>query len=218
MTSIIFLDAYNEDYADIAEIGVEDKVEYCKVNKYNFKSYFLDKKDYFDRTPHWGKINAIKANLKNCDWLFYCDTDSLIVNNLVKLESCIDDNYDIIIGPLPFEGRIATNAFLIKNCKWSFSFLDYWYEQEYFIDHPYFPDPTCDFKATGINGDGGMYFEQSALEYLYDVDESIRKRIKRVNKDTFKFFLIHFPFPKKEKIDKMKIVKSKIKRTKLKWV
>jgi hypothetical protein len=213
---IIVIDAHSNDYEELAKISCPVKADYCSQHDYEFKICNIETD--FSRTPHWHKIKAIEQNIKKCDWLFYCDTDVVITNKSVKLEDIIDDKYDLICGPMPFEGQISTSSFLIRNCEWSYRFLDTWYKQAQFIDKPYYPHPDSDFYATGsyVKREGGTYFEQSAFAYLYDTDESVRSRIKRIKSNLFLSykpdnFLIHFPGGTPElKLKHMQILMSKL--------
>lgn len=212
---IALLDAHNDNYNDIAAISVPNRIKYCKKHGYKFVEYKFTKLQPPNRTPHWGRVMGLKTHLDQYDWIFYCDTDAVILNESIKIEKFIDENYDLIVGPLASEGHLSSSGMLIKNCEWSRKLFDTWYNQTYFINHPYHAKPGQDYGATA--GNGGMFFEQSALEFLYDTNEEIRKRIKRIKRNAFNSiassayyykpgdFLIHFPgVPKQQKIDLMK--------------
>lgn len=51
------------------------------------------------RPPAWSKIPAIRNSLRNYDWVFWLDSDTLIMNNKFKLENIIpnDVETDLII-------------------------------------------------------------------------------------------------------------------------
>ena len=55
-------------------------------------------------------------NLANYDWLFYLDSDALIMNDMIKLETLIDDDYDMIatmmmpFPPLYFQGNSSSKT------------------------------------------------------------------------------------------------------------
>jgi hypothetical protein len=123
----------------IALIGAHDP-KYDPVGKYshlNKEAYALKHgydaclyTEYLDETRigYWYKVVATKMNLENYDWLLYLDSDALIMNDTIKLETLIDDDYDMIAtsegGP---HAPILSGQFLIKNTKWSKKFLEDWY-------------------------------------------------------------------------------------------
>lgn len=140
-------------------------------------------------------------HLKDYDWLFYLDTDLLILNHDIKVEDYIDDNYNLIIGPQPHEGHLMTSGMLIKNCRWSFEFFLDLYAQVQFINNPYHSPPGTRL-ATGSPDTGGNFLEQSAFHFLYDTEEKYAKQIKIVPRKWFNSeigtyqegdFLLHFP-------------------------
>lgn len=219
---LALLDAHNSDYDDIAKISCANKSRYCKKHGYDFQVYKFGRLEPENRTPHWGRIPGLQEHIKNYDWIFYSDTDAVILNFSIKIHDFIDENYNIIAGPLPHEGHLSTAGLLVKNCPWTLDFLEHWYKQIYFIDKPYYADPSSDHGATSTDG-GGYYFEQSAFEYLYDTDESIREKIKRVPRKVFNSiassaylfnegdFLVHFPGI--SHYDKLQCVKKWVKKS-----
>lgn len=201
------IDAHNDSYDYIAKISRKNKTTYCEKNGYEFIE-FIFKELPDNRSPHWGRVLALKKHLKNYDWLLYLDTDSVICNMNIKIEKIIDRSYDLIVGPNPqnLEGHLSTSGMLFKNTKWSLCFLDEWFDQKQFIDAPYIPKAEHSNLSTGNDG-GGKYYEQSAFHYLYDNSASHRKKIKVVTRKIFNSlintwmpgdFLIHFPSPDKK--------------------
>jgi len=43
------------------------------------------------------QIKAVQRHLKDFDWVFWMDADSLILNMDVRLESFLDERYDFIV-------------------------------------------------------------------------------------------------------------------------
>jgi hypothetical protein len=198
------VDSHNLSYEYLAKISRPNKKKYCQRHGYDFVEFFFEKLED-DRTPHWGRVLAIKKHLKNYDWLFYLDTDVVICNYSLKIESFIDENYDLIVGPNPqeAEGHLSTSGMLFKNTEWSMCFLDDWFMQKHFINNPYVPNVENFYMSTGGDG-GGKYYEQSAFHHLYDTKEEHRNKIKVVPRKAFNSlhytwapgdFLIHFPGP-----------------------
>lgn len=201
MVKIALLDVHHQNYKSLYEIGGKTKEEYCKKHGYDCLVYNTNDLIPITRQKNWGRVQGILYNLLGpYDWLFYLDTDILIMNHEIKIEDYIDDQYDLIIGPLPHEGHLMTSGMLIRNCRWSIEFFLDLYAQVQFIDQPYYSEGKA--FATGNPCTGGYYFEQSALHFLYDTEEKYRKRIKVVPRNCFNSeigsyqdgdFLIHFP-------------------------
>ncbi len=201
MCKIAILGTFDDKYQEIANITQDNRKSYCRLHGYEFVSYKFGK---LDRTPHWGRVLGIKKHIKDFDWIFYLDTDLVIMNKRIKVENFIDENYNLIMG---FKGHISTSGMLIRNCDWTMKFLDDWWETRDYIDKPYNhigeDHGACDH-------DGGMYYEQSAVHFLYDNVKEYRDKIKVVPRNYFnsiikitpKFevnnynsgdFIIHFP-------------------------
>lgn len=198
---IALIDVHNEKYKTIWDVSGPIKEKYCAKHGYDCLKYKTRPLIPANRQDNWGRIQGILYHLKNYDWLFYLDTDLLLLNHDIKVEDYIDDKYNLIAGPLPHEGHIMTSGMLIKNCEWSFEFFLDLYAQTQFIQEPYFSAPGLN-NATGTPCTGGSYFEQSAFHYLYDTEQKYFEKIKLVPRDWFNSeigkyksgdFLIHFP-------------------------
>lgn len=212
---IALLDCCNYRYKEIFNLTYSSKLKYCKKFNFDFLQYSFNLED---RTQHWGRILGIKEKILNYDYIIYLDTDTIITNFDLDLRTLIDPDFNLITGPLPFEGHIGTNGIILKNSEWTMNFLDIWYSQKEFIKNPYYGSPSC-----GTGDDGGfnappekwIFYEQSAFHYLYDNYLDIRNNIKLIARkyfhavpQTFKKndFLIHIPG--KSKKDKIKTLVS----------
>lgn len=195
------IDVHNTLYSGIYDLSSPLKKEYCRRHGYEFVEFIADMPLVPDeRQYNWSRVQGIVANLHRFDWLFYLDTDLLILNHDIKIESWIDEGYNMVAGPLPSEGHIMTSGMLIKNCRWSYEFMLDMYAQTRFIEEPYYsPEGST---ATGTPSIGGYFFEQSSFHFLYDTVEKYREKIKLVerrhfNSETKSYtpgdFLIHFP-------------------------
>jgi len=124
---ICVLVSYNENYAKMAEITVFDNIKaYCKIHGYTL---WIDTQNNPDnnRYSSWQKIKTAINVLPRFKWLFFIDTDCLIMNKNIKLESLIDNNYSFIVpqhnvaaedNPITnIEGinNVITSQFLVKN-------------------------------------------------------------------------------------------------------
>lgn len=87
-----------ENYKPIGDITAQVNEKYAKKHNYDFiyQDSILDK----NLPVYWQKPIMIKKVLDTNDynWVFYIDSDSMIMNHDIKLESLIDNNYDIIMS------------------------------------------------------------------------------------------------------------------------
>lgn len=210
---IALLECSNNDYKIISNLCSKSKIDYCKKNNYDYINYFFE--DLSPYGPTWARVFAIEEKLSQYDWILYLDTDTIINNFSLKIEDSIN-NHNLIIGRMPdYESgilnHISTSAILIKNCTWSFDFLNIWKLQKKYISEPYFAKKDLEkFSTFGV---GGLYFEQSAFHYLYDNYEDIRNNVY-VHEDVWmndrestynkNSFLIHFASERVPKLTRIK--------------
>ena len=128
---------YTDDMKDIANITAFDNFrKYCIINNYDLEIVNMSGRD-IDRPVAWYKILEVKRILltNKYDWVFFIDLDCLFMNNLIKLESFVDDSNFIIMPSNPDvqdhhmknsygDYGVASCQFLIKNCDKSIEFLD----------------------------------------------------------------------------------------------
>lgn len=91
------------------------------------------------RGPAWSKVKAWEHLLRNYDWVWQSDLDVLIMNFHQRLETFLDDRYDIIVGRdcrIYHEVKgtmsdadalgVAFNpgSFFMKSSQWTIDFLD----------------------------------------------------------------------------------------------
>ena len=116
------------------EVSVSNKKAYCEKHDYNFVlfSESLDE----DRPAPWSKIKAMEEVLdSSSDWAVWIDADAFIMNDEIKLNSIIDDEFDLIIAVDGF--TINSGVFLLKNTKNSKDFLKEVYEKDWAVNHPW---------------------------------------------------------------------------------
>ena len=78
--SIGIVMSYETDYyGKLGELSEQDKREYAK--KHNYKIFVNN--DILDSTrkPSWFKVLMTKKHLKEVDWIFYVDTDTIIIDH-----------------------------------------------------------------------------------------------------------------------------------------
>ena len=146
----------NIEWFATASIG--GKRTYARRRGYNFVAV----EGVFDTTrrPHWSKISLILAALPHCDWVFWTDADSFIVNHDLQLESYVDEGYDLIVSGDTLEPERFTfnmgNIF-VKNSEWARDFL---------------------LRCYAEYGGGGD--EQPTVERLYRESADVKEHIKIV--------------------------------------
>lgn len=112
-------------YKDVAELTMPSKVEYCKTHGYDF--IYKDRDFDFSRRVNWERvpmfIDFIKQ--KKYDWIWFLGTDCMIMNQTIRLENIIDNNYDMIIANSSKDKiEVNTDSWLVKCNDWSLDFLE----------------------------------------------------------------------------------------------
>lgn len=136
--------SYNEVYADAVRVSVfENIAHYC--NLYGYKLH-VDKQLSSDMTRFaaWNKVIACIDALPFYDWIFYIDSDCLIMNHTIQLEAFIDDDYSFIVPAHNIEpvdtpvlnemgtNCVITSQFFVKNDEMGMNILrDIWEAKEW---------------------------------------------------------------------------------------
>lgn len=151
---IALVSFYDAGYSKIGKYADLNKAAYA--NKHNYSLFIYKEKLDQEKSAVWNKIPIIQKHLADNDWVFWTDADALIMNDKIKIESLIDDAYDIIV-PKDFHG-INLGNFLVKNSVWSHNFLKLWYQ----------------------NYGKARWYEQGIFIKLYKNDPGIRAHVKVV--------------------------------------
>ena len=96
---IMVVGTYNQKYDELAQLTIESNFRrYCSIHNYSLWSDRMP--DDFERAPQWRKIKLMieLLELNEADWLFFVDCDCLFMNMAIKVESLIDDEFDIIVS------------------------------------------------------------------------------------------------------------------------
>ena len=129
---IAIVTLFDKNYEDLAKYSLPNKLAYA--NKHGYDFYYYDHILDLNRPPHWSKILAIQnvLNTNKYDWVWWIDIDSLIMNFDIKLESIIDNSYDIIFTH-NLHSYISNGSSFFKNSDISKQFLNdsYLLEKEY---------------------------------------------------------------------------------------
>jgi hypothetical protein len=134
MLPIVLVTLSTPDIALYAAKSEVNKIRYCRKHGYGCAIY----KDVLDanRPASWSKILALKEVFAagKCDWCFWIDADAIITNSEIRLETIIDEEYDLIVSQ-DING-INFGVFLIKNTPGARQFLDAVYAQTQHIHNP----------------------------------------------------------------------------------
>ena len=111
MEKIKVLTSYHgKDWEEIGEKVSRTKEIYCGKHDYDF---ICDKELILDAEfGYWNKAPLILKHLNDCDWLFWTETDSIIINQELPLQAIIYpiQNENIIISQ-----DFCSGNFLVKN-------------------------------------------------------------------------------------------------------
>jgi len=96
---------------EMAEITVNNKIEYCKKNNY-FGAFLTQTENYLG----FDKILFIEGllNTNKYDYIYWCDCDTLFTNFNKKIEDLIDEKYHFFIST-DYSKDINAGVFIIKN-------------------------------------------------------------------------------------------------------
>jgi hypothetical protein len=152
--------AYDKNYDNMFDANHAILSNYCDKHGYQL---FIKKIENFDRPASWYKIQAILQEMNDdCDYIFWMDADTLILNMQQKIEDLLDDTNYLFISQDKFS--INAGIFCVKNNLYMIDFLHKVYDL-YSIYNEYHPL-------------GGVY-EQSAILHLLQYNyNNIRSYLK----------------------------------------
>ena len=122
------------NFNNLLDMTLPNKEAYAKKHGY----YLFDESDSLDTTrpPSWSKIKAAQRllNEENCDWVFWLDADTVVMNSAKKIEDFLplEQGKDLLITAQK-GGSYNAGAWLIRNTEWSREFLDHWWNMEKFV-------------------------------------------------------------------------------------
>jgi mannan polymerase II complex MNN10 subunit len=123
-------------FDDTIRLTWPNKLNYCIMHRYQL---FDESKKSLDnsRPPAWSKITATKRLLteENCDWVFWLDADTVIMNSTKKIEDFLPTKESSIDLVLTHQKGTSWNAgaFLLRKSDWSLKFLDTWWSKTEFV-------------------------------------------------------------------------------------
>lgn len=116
-----------KSYADIAR---RNKQDYC--DRHGYRLIVAESHDS-SRPAAWTKIPLLLQHLSDFDWMFWTDADSVITNPDVRLEEFLNPWSDLIITRDCY--HINAGEYFLRNCEWSFRFLNEAWAQKDLIHH-----------------------------------------------------------------------------------
>ena len=150
----IDIEKFVQDKQSWLNLSIENHKAYCNQHSYSYHFHELQKIPR-DRSSCWHKIKAIQEAMQDSsvDWVFYCDLDTLVMNNLVKLEDIIHsaeilgkdlilpETKDFLSREMNSELKIVEKGinaghFFIKNCEWAKVWLEkFWNFPTDYVKH-----------------------------------------------------------------------------------
>lgn len=163
---IAIVTLFDKNYKALADLSIPNKMAYA--GKYNYDFIYFDDVIDKSRPPQWGMVKAVEKLLltNKYDWVWWIDLDSLIMNFDIKLESIIDENYDIVFTANQYSYLSNGSAFY-KNCDLTKRFL----KDSYDLDKPY-------LKNIDVNV---FDHAQQSMRLLLLNEESYRNRTKMIH-------------------------------------
>lgn len=191
---IKIITAYDDNLLDMHRLRLHKLENYVDNHGYELEIFKIPTD--FEREQSWYKIPLIMQQIKQktSGYTVWLDTDTIVYNDNIKIESIIDNNYDFFISK-DFN-NINCGIFITKNNNTMFSFFEkVWNTTEKkFPQHQWWEqDAVIQNIENNFNnvGDLTKYIHHHILN-CYDGNQ---------NKDTL---FMHFPgMPNNEKISKM---------------
>jgi len=123
---ITVLTGADDNYWKLMQLVAPNRLEYCMKHGYQLSLIrYRDLERHFNTTSIAfieRDTRTLKA-LRECNWLFYMDVDSIITNMKIRLEDIINEYFDcqFIIGNI--SNGINNGIMLIRNCPQTINFL-----------------------------------------------------------------------------------------------
>lgn len=119
---------YDENFKSVGDITSANNREYCERHEYDFICH-REKLCPPEWHSVWDKIWVCMRSLqmtnkegyRKYDWIMYVDSDAMIMNHNIKLETLIDDDFNWIIAN--DVNGLNSGIFLLRNCTRSLNFL-----------------------------------------------------------------------------------------------
>ena len=164
-SKIAIVTLHDDNYMGLAPYSIKNKKQYADKHGYDFIYYddIIDK----SRPPQWSKVLAIQSVLNmGYEWVWWIDIDALIMNPNIKLESIVDNNYDMIFTKNEYS-FISNGSSFFKNSTTTKNFLNTVYDLS-----------TPDLKSIDIHT---FDHEQKAMRVLLQTDVNYLSHTKLID-------------------------------------
>lgn len=165
----ILIVTFDNRKSDMLNIHNDNVSQYCDIHKYTY--VYLDKYETELNLPiYWKKIQVVKGFLEGSeyDYVMWMDSDTIILDKNIKIESIINDKDSIYIGTddnRSLEDKyIGANAgiFIIKNDEYGKGFLNECINN--YINNPKCKDKNGNYSL-GLKWAGECY-EQGVMNFI----------------------------------------------------
>jgi hypothetical protein len=120
-------------YAPAGAISVPNKRAYCDRHGYD---YLLSHEPLDSTRPaSWTKLKLLQRHIDDYDVLFWNDTDTLIMNSEVKIESLLLPEVPLIVGS--DDWGINCGNLIVQNTPQIQSILAEWWDKDDELTHPW---------------------------------------------------------------------------------
>lgn len=156
--AIVTLENRNTGYIEFHNKSI---YKYCQKHGYDY--IFLDNYES-DLSAYWKKILVVIQYLKEYDYVMWLDSDSIVCNYDIKLESILNDEYHIYIGrdyPSFVSNVYCAGIFMVRNSEIGKAFMDE-------CIGIYLNDDYCkEENKPALKGKyAGRCYEQGVMNYL----------------------------------------------------
>lgn len=124
---------FDANYNEVGAISVPNKEAYAKQHGYD---YLLSHETLEPSRPaSWNKLRLMQKHIQEYDWLWWNDTDTLIMNPERCLEDLTDTNFPVIVGS--DDWGINCGNFLIQRAPDIDTILEEWWNKDDEVEHPW---------------------------------------------------------------------------------
>lgn len=124
-------------YLELSKITMPSYKEYCDIHGYDFYFHQNEGTERMGRLSGYAKYDVFLERLKDYDWVFSVECDSMLMNQTIRLENLIDDYHNIVLSRTSNPNLIELNTgpILIKNCEWSINLVKRILEKKEYYNH-----------------------------------------------------------------------------------
>ena len=140
----------------------DNKRKYAQRHGYRL----FDESNQLDtsRPASWSKIRAVQRllNEEACDWVFWLDADTVVMNSNKKVQDFLptSETIDILLSPDDGGGYNA-GVWLVRNSEWTRNFLQEWWDMKSFVKPPGLAksgdNDALKFKTAHMNADDAAH-------------------------------------------------------------